>query len=236
LAASGADYHDGWLGRLAPDGTERWTIRLGNNLANAVAALPGDRSALVGFDGTEVYTWIVDRAGTIVTATRTRDSTGQRYTGFGKVVVAATTDAIYVASQWADVFHRQPVAVAKLQLDGKLLWRRVCSSVGVTGDKMHFPGQSARTITVCYGRLSGWRPTECYSDLLTNQLFFISLATGDKIVVSSSVTVTGDKRGLSSLFDSAGIVSAPSLSVYRYKRNVSPRRRCPRIIEPVAGF
>jgi hypothetical protein len=127
LAVSGADYNDGWVGRLAPGGAERWTMQLGNNLGNAVATLPDDRIVVGGFDGTEVYTWIMDKAGAVVAATRTRNSIGEKYARVGKIAVAATTDAIYVVSYWNDMFHPQPVAVAKLQVDGKLAWSTVLS-------------------------------------------------------------------------------------------------------------
>ena len=80
---------------------------------------------VAGFEGMAVYTWIIDKLGAMVTTTRTRKSIGEKYASFGKIAVVTTTDAIYVVSNWGDNFHPQPVAVAKLELDGKLAWSTV---------------------------------------------------------------------------------------------------------------
>jgi len=84
LAVAGSDGWEGWLARLSPDGNESWARHLGNDLDNAVAALPGDRLVLAGFESTgsgptkdyqnHVTTWIIDGSGATLAKTRIADS------------------------------------------------------------------------------------------------------------------------------------------------------------------
>jgi hypothetical protein len=127
LAVVGQDGSNGWLARIAFNGSLMWQRNLGNDLDIAVASLPDDRLAVAGFKGMEVYTWIVDKSGHTVATTRTRGPIGQPRSSFGRVAIAATPDAVYVVSLWDYSFHAQPVAVAKLRLDGELLWNTVLS-------------------------------------------------------------------------------------------------------------
>jgi hypothetical protein len=75
-----------------------------------------------------VTTWIIDGSGATLAKTRIRENiiSGQQHAyfgGLGRVSVVATPDAVYVASNWQDPFNAQPVQIAKLQLDGTLLWK-----------------------------------------------------------------------------------------------------------------
>jgi hypothetical protein len=114
-----------------------WAQHVGNDLGNAIVALPDDRLILVGFEGTgsspntpgyqdHVTTWIFDGSGAPLSKTRIRNSiSSRRHSYFGHVSVVAIPDAVYVASNWQDPFNAQPVEVAKLRLDGTLLWKVV---------------------------------------------------------------------------------------------------------------
>src|SRR5262245_150566 len=137
LAVAGSDGWKGWVARVSADGKELWAHHFGNDLGNTIAALPDDRLVLVGFESTassptqkgyqdHVTTWIIDGSGAALAKTRIRNSiNSQQRSYFGHVSVVATSDAVYVASNWQDLFNPQPVEVAKLRLDGTLLWKVV---------------------------------------------------------------------------------------------------------------
>ncbi len=128
---------EGWGGRVArigADGTQLWERLLGNDLGSAIAPLSGGRLAVVGFEATgssqnrdyrdHVTAWIIDGFGKQLTQTRIRASINKsQHSYFGKVLLVTTDDAIYVASNWTGLFDAQPVEIAKLSIDGKLLWR-----------------------------------------------------------------------------------------------------------------
>jgi hypothetical protein len=127
---------EGWGGRVAligPDGSQLWERPLGNDLGGAIASLPGDRLAIIGFEETgssqnrdyqaHVTAWILDESGKPLTQTRVRDSISKtQHSYFGKVSVITTEEAIYIASNWEGLFDARPVEIAKLSMDGKLLW------------------------------------------------------------------------------------------------------------------
>jgi hypothetical protein len=137
LAVAGLDDWDGWLARIRPDGSQLWERHLGNDLNNAVASLPNDRLVVVGFESTgsgstndyqnHVSAWIVDGSGNVLAKTRIRESISptMHAADFGPVFITTTSDAIYVASSWSDLFKPQPVEIAKLRHDGTLLWNVV---------------------------------------------------------------------------------------------------------------
>jgi hypothetical protein len=126
-----------WAGRVArigPDGKQLWERPLGNDLGGVISSLPGERLAVVGFEATgtpqnrdyldHVTLWILDGSGKTLTQTRIRDSINKSsHSYFGKVSLVTTDDAIYVTSGWEEMFSAQPVEIAKLSLDGKLLWK-----------------------------------------------------------------------------------------------------------------
>jgi hypothetical protein len=134
VAVAGRDYRDGRVARIGPDGTQLWERRLGNDLGGAIAALPGDRLAVIGFEaagspeGLDVpaglVLWILDGSGKTLVQTPVREHFGllNRH-GLSQVSIIVADDAIYVGSIWKDDFAPQPAAVAKLGLEGQLLWR-----------------------------------------------------------------------------------------------------------------
>jgi outer membrane protein assembly factor BamB len=135
VVVAGEDAGEGWLARIGPDGSQLWERRLGNAKGNAIASLPGDRLVVAGFDPTgsastkdyqdHVTAWIVDGSGEVLAQTRIRNAINTSSGSyFGRISVTATNDAIYVVSNWSDSFHAQPVEVSKLDLHGKLVWRR----------------------------------------------------------------------------------------------------------------
>jgi len=127
---------EGWGGRVArigADGTQLWERRLGNDLGGAIAPLSGGRLAVVGFEATgsaqnrdyrdHVTAWIIDGSGKQLTQTRVRASINKlQHRYFGKVSLVTRDEAIYIASNWTGLFDAQPVEIAKLTIDGKLLW------------------------------------------------------------------------------------------------------------------
>jgi len=136
----------GRVARIGPDGGQLWERLLGNDLGGAIAPLPGDRLAVVGFDATgsaqnrdyrdHVTVWIIDGAGKQLAQTRTRDSINKSpYSYFGKVLLVTTDDAIYVASNWTGLFDAQPVEISKLSIDGKLLWSTLLPDTAVAVEK-----------------------------------------------------------------------------------------------------
>jgi outer membrane protein assembly factor BamB len=133
LAVAGSDEWDGWLARITADGRPLWERHIGNDLGNAVASLPDNRLIVVGFESTgsgstkdyqvHVIAWIIVSSGNIVAQTRVRNSISRvERSYFGKISVAVTADAVYVASNWQGLFDARAVEVAKLRLDGTLLW------------------------------------------------------------------------------------------------------------------
>jgi hypothetical protein len=140
---------EGWGGRVArigPDGGQLWERLLGNDLGGAIAPLPGDRLAVVGFEATgsganrdygdHVTVWILDGSGKQLTQTRIRGSINKsQYSYFGKVLLVTRDDAIYVASNWTGLFDAQPVEIAKLSVDGKLLWSTLLPDTAVVVEK-----------------------------------------------------------------------------------------------------
>ena len=159
LAIAGSDGGQGWVARLSPDGDELWGRHLGNNLDNAIAALPDDRLILAGFEGVgsgrtkdyqnHVTTWIIDGSGATLAKIRIRDSISQRqHSHFGRVSVMATPGAVYVASNWKDPFNAQPVEIAKLRLDGTLMWKVVLQ------DTISAVDTAVRTRNTCSPTLS----------------------------------------------------------------------------------
>jgi hypothetical protein len=138
VAVVGREGRDGRVARIGPDGRQLWERLLGNDLGGAIASLPGDRLAIVGFEGTgssqnrdyqaHVTAWIVGGSGKTLTQTRIRDAISKAQGAyFGKVSIVTTDDAIYVASNWTGLFDAQPVEMAKLDMDGKLLWKTTLS-------------------------------------------------------------------------------------------------------------
>jgi hypothetical protein len=139
---------EGWGGRvdrIGPDGGQLWERVLGSDLGGAIASLPGDRLAIVGFEATgsaqnrdyqvHVAAWILDGSGRLLTQTRIRDSINKSQGSyFGNVSIITRHDAIYVTSNWAGLFDAQPVEIAKLSMDGTLLWTTLLSDTAVADD------------------------------------------------------------------------------------------------------
>jgi hypothetical protein len=130
----------GWKGELGSAGWRRrnelWARHLGNDLDSAIATLPDDRLAVVGFEDTgsaqakdyqsHVTAWIIDGSGTTLAKTRIRDPiNSNQFSKSGRVFVVTAPDALYVASSWEDLSTALPVEIAKLRLDGRLLWRAI---------------------------------------------------------------------------------------------------------------
>lgn len=141
-AVVGRQGWDGRVARISQDGGQLWERLLGNDLGGAIASLPRDRLAIVGFEATgsgqsrdyrdHVTAWILDGSGKLLTQTRVRDSINKfQHSYFGKVSVVTTDDAIYVASNWTGLFDAQPVEIAKLSIDGKLLWNTLLPDTAV---------------------------------------------------------------------------------------------------------
>ncbi len=140
---------EGWGGRVArigPDGSQLWERPLGNDLGGAIAPLPGDRIAVVGFEATgsgqnrdyrtHITAWIIDGSGRQLAQTRVRDSISKsQYSYFGNVLLVTTDDAIYVASNWTGLFDAQPVEITKLSIDGKFLWSTLLPDTAVVVEK-----------------------------------------------------------------------------------------------------
>jgi hypothetical protein len=133
VVVAGRERWAGRVARIAPDGHQVWERLLGNDLGAAIAPMAGDRLAVVGFETTgssqtsnyqdHVTLWILDGSGKQITQTRVRDSINKREgSHFGKVLLVTSNREIYVASQWAGLFDAQPVEIAKMTDDGKLLW------------------------------------------------------------------------------------------------------------------
>ena len=146
VAVVGREGRGGRVARIGPDGGQLWERLLGNDLGAAIAPLPGDRLAVVGFDATgsgqnrdyrdHVTVWILDGSGKQLTQTRIRDSINKsQYSYFGKVLIVTRDDAIYVASNWTGLFDAQPVEIAKLSIDGKLLWSTLLPDTAVAVEK-----------------------------------------------------------------------------------------------------
>jgi hypothetical protein len=141
-AVVGRQGWDGRVARISQDGGQLWERLLGNDLGGAIASLPRDRLAIVGFEATgsgqsrdyrdHVTAWILDGSGKLLTQTRVRDSINKfQHSYFGKVSIVTTDDAIYVASNWTGLFDAQPVEIAKLSIDGKLLWNTLLPDTAV---------------------------------------------------------------------------------------------------------
>jgi hypothetical protein len=127
---------DGWAGhvaRIGPDGVQLWERSLGNDLGGALAGLPGDRLAVIGFETegaaqsrdyrANVTLWILDGSGKTLVQTLVRAALSTTpYSYFANLSLVVTPDAIYVTSNWTGLFDARPVEVAKLSLDGELLW------------------------------------------------------------------------------------------------------------------
>jgi hypothetical protein len=124
---------NGWLARISSDGKQIWELNIGSDLGSAVASLPDDQLALVGFEVTgsiqtsdyqvHVMAWIVDGTGKLLTQTHIGESINKFHqSDFGNIAVTATGSAIYIASSWQGPFDAQPVEISKLGIDGKLLW------------------------------------------------------------------------------------------------------------------
>jgi hypothetical protein len=110
--------------------------------------------AIVGFEGTgssqnrdyrdHVTAWIIDGSGKSLAQTRIRSSINKfEHSYYGKVSVVTTDDAVYIASNWTGLFDAQPVEIAKLSTDGKLLWSTLLSDTAVAVET------AARSWKVC---------------------------------------------------------------------------------------
>jgi hypothetical protein len=153
VAVVGLEGRSAWVARIGSDGRQRWERLLGNDLGGAVAMLPGNRLAVVGFQAAEsdqkihqndVIVWILDDSGKQLTQTRVRDSINKsKNSYFGRVSLVTSGDAIYVASNWAGIFDARPVEIAKLSSDGKLLWSALLPDTVISTET------TVRTWTVC---------------------------------------------------------------------------------------
>ncbi len=132
LIIAGRHERQGWIARITSGGQQLWDTRLGNDKGIAVAALPNDRIAIAGFEATghgpidyhdHVAASIIDSSGKLLKRTRIRDQINKFAGSYGGVVSIATTEtAIYIMSSWPGLFNPQPIQLAKLTLNGKLLW------------------------------------------------------------------------------------------------------------------
>jgi hypothetical protein len=153
VAVVGREGRGGWVARIGPDGRQLWERLLGNDLGGAIAALPGNRLAVVGFQATDsdqkvyqddVMLWILDDSGKQLTETRVRNSINKsKYSSFAKVSLVTSEDAIYVASNWTGLFDARPVEIAKLNNDGKFLWSMLLPDTVISHET------AVRTWTAC---------------------------------------------------------------------------------------
>ena len=93
----------------------------------------GGRLLIIGFNGEgqanayqdNLSAWVLDDAGALRGPTRVRDTLNQsRSSYFGQVAASPVADGAYVASSWSDLFHPQPIEIARLNSDGTPLWRQ----------------------------------------------------------------------------------------------------------------
>lgn len=129
----GHDLSNGWLARIAADGRLVWERHLGKsgwNHDNVVASLPEGRLVVVGFEATNpgankedlnyLTAWILDGSGKELSRTRVGTFSSDIVTAFPSVAV--TRDAVYIATSTSNPSTEKSVAIARVALDGRLLW------------------------------------------------------------------------------------------------------------------
>jgi hypothetical protein len=136
IAAAARDGDVTWTAELTAAGDLAWEDRFGAGKGASIAILADHRLAVAAFEKEEnrsertykdhIAVRVFNEAGQRLAETRIRQgvntSSGSYY---GKLAAVASGDAAYIASSWLDPFSPQPIEVAKMGADSRVLWRKM---------------------------------------------------------------------------------------------------------------
>ncbi len=133
-----------WLAKITTAGALAWETRFGIYKTACVAVLPDDRIAIASFDsvGSQkdrtysegVTVRVFDRTGHRLAETNIRkDLNTAPGANSEQLATAAVESAVYVASSWTCFPTRKAIEVAKVGVDGAVLWRRLLDDPIIPG-------------------------------------------------------------------------------------------------------
>lgn len=194
IVVHGIDGDESWMANVSESGKVLWQQRFGFETKTAVTTIANGIVA-VSFNATrpkkkkkkaswkDVVIWNFDLAGTVLSQKKIEvginDSGGAR---FGMLIADKANDAIYVLSNTKELFNAKPIAVTKLSVDGRLIWRKQLPH-SILQDKT----KSAKSWITCYDGQTVLAGGDLLVTCSIKEEIFVSrlsAANGDVIVTS----------------------------------------------------